>query len=622
MGTLTYMSPEQAEMTGLDVDTRSDIYALGVMLYALAIGKPPLDPKVLGVPAFLTQLLQPDVAIPTALSRLKAMDPADASFAARCRNTDVQRLAREVGGDLQWILLKALEKDRNRRYESVSGLSTDLSRYLTDEPISARRPTASYRFGKFVRRNRVAVMAAAAAALGLIGGTAAATIGMLKANASEERARHEAATAEEVSGFLVGLFRVSDPLEARGNTVTAREILDAGSARIRTELNDQPAVQARLMATMASVYDGLGLFDVAAELIEEVIRAQRTADAPDLEIATSLFRLASIRAQQGRLREAEQHQRAALAARVSATGPTDLEVARSQHDLARILARLGRGDTAVVLLRAALDTRRALLGPEHADLVVGHADLSEVLLMAGRPAEAVEAAESAVTLATRLYGQDDRIGEVADAYSRLAAALYGARDLIAAERAEREALRRRTGLFDDGHPNVLIVELNLGIILYEQGRFDESEALIREVSQAVLDRLPPNHAYVETAQVYLALNLASLDRHGEASAVAEQAFGLISGNPDQNLPRVMGTIRVSDLALYASLAAGKSLVGLGRVDEARAYLERTRDGLDGRQGAPGEAAAAARSALLSLDATARPAASVGRPILTHRNRAG
>ena len=295
IGTPEYMSPEQAEMSGLDVDTRTDIYSLGVMLYELLVGVLPFDPKTLRSASFgEIQRIIREKEPPKASTRLSTLGDTQTSIAEH-RKADPSSLRKELKGDLDWITMRAMAKDRTQRYASASELEADIERYLRHEPVVAGPPSTIYRIRKYIKRHKVGVAAAALVILAILIGITGTSIGLFKAVRAEKKAREEAETAQQVSDFLVELFKVSDPSEARGNTVTAREILDKGADKIDRELKDEPLVRARLMNTMGEVYHSLGLYNDAQALLEKglAIREQ-SLDPVDPAVAESLTALGNL----------------------------------------------------------------------------------------------------------------------------------------------------------------------------------------------------------------------------------------------------------------------------------------------------------------------------------------
>ena len=262
IGTPEYMSPEQAEMTGLDIDTRTDVYSLGVVLYELLVGAQPFDSTTLrgaGFDEMRRRIREEDPPRPS--TRLTDRH-GDSEIAAQRRRTSATNLARELSGDLDWIVMKALEKDRTRRYSTPLELAADVRRHLGNEPVEASPPSTVYRLGKFVRRNRVAVATATVVLTALILGTIGTGVGMV-------RARREARASRQVIQFMTGIFGGLNPTGTYGHTESIDEILDRGAAQIDDTLQGQPLVAAYLKDLIGRVYMGLGEFSKARPLLEE-----------------------------------------------------------------------------------------------------------------------------------------------------------------------------------------------------------------------------------------------------------------------------------------------------------------------------------------------------------------
>jgi non-specific serine/threonine protein kinase/serine/threonine-protein kinase len=273
IGTPEYMSPEQAELTGQDVDTRTDVYSLGVMLYELLVGALPFDSKELrsgGFDAIRRKIREEDPPRPS--TRLSTLGDRSTE-SAKLRRLDLPALQRQLRGDLDWITMKALEN-----------LAADVERYLRHEPVLASPPSAVYRARKFVRRHRLGVAAGAVVTAALLLGIAGTTVGLVRAVRAERRATVEAETATQVSGFLTGLFQEVDPARSRGETITLREVLDQASEKIEEELADEPIVQARLMHVMGRTYYAISLSAEAVRFLERALAIRREAlgrDHPD-----------------------------------------------------------------------------------------------------------------------------------------------------------------------------------------------------------------------------------------------------------------------------------------------------------------------------------------------------
>ena len=290
VGTAGYMSPEQLGAVRAPVDTRSDLYSLGVLLYELLAGDLPFDRERLRSASW-----------PEAMQMVLADPPTPAERAARSgtaetagkRSTDASALVRALRGELEWITLRAMEREPDRRYASVSDLAADIRRHLADEPVSAAAPSALYRLSKFARRHRVGVTAAGVVLVALVAGGIAAAIGFQRAISAERAARREAESAKQVSEFLVGLFHASSPGE-QGASLTARGLLDRGLERIETAPPVDPLVRARVIGAISDSYMNLDEFDSGLRAARVALAAAQSArPRDDVEVARYLDKLAN-----------------------------------------------------------------------------------------------------------------------------------------------------------------------------------------------------------------------------------------------------------------------------------------------------------------------------------------
>src|SRR5215472_1797828 len=278
IGTPAYMSPEQAELTMKDVDTRTDIYSLGVLLYELLTGKTPFDAQQLlasGLDAMRRTIREQEPERPS--TKLSTMMDGELTTTARHRHTEAPKLIHQLRGDLDWIVMKTLEKDRARRYETANGLARDVQRYLADEPVVARPPSRLYRFQKLARRNKLAFAASGAVAAALIVGLAAATWEYLKERTSRQRAVAETAKATATSDLLQQLLRSADPDGRRGSDYTVRQLLDDFSAGLTNQLADQPEVEATVRLAIGCTYSKLGVLSEAERNLRRALELRRKA---------------------------------------------------------------------------------------------------------------------------------------------------------------------------------------------------------------------------------------------------------------------------------------------------------------------------------------------------------
>ncbi len=494
-----YTSPEQVR--GGPITTATDVYALGLLLHELLTGH-----RAYRLASYDARMLEEVVCqrIPerpsVAALREESFEGADGTpvrlspeEVARARKTDPKRLTRRLSGDLDTIVRMALRKEPERRYASVEQLSEDLQRHLVGLPVIARSDTLWYRGSKFVRRHRWGAAVAAALTLLVTAFAGAMAVQQQRVAHERDRAEQNAARAERNAGlmarerdkarrtqdFLVELFEVSDPSEARGNAVTARELLDRGARRIESELRDEPAAQADMMIAIGKVYRSLGLYETARPLLEKALEVRRqTAGEETLGVAESLAELALLLWFQDDYEPAEPLYRKALALRRRLRGDEHPEVATSLDSLAQLLHAQGRYDEAEPLFREALAMRRRLLGAEHLDLTTSLNNLARLLQDRGETKAAEAMFREALAMLRRLHG--DNHPDVATLLDNLARLLQEKGDLAAAELLAREALALRRHLLGDRHHYVALSLNNLAWILQAQGDHAAAEPLLQE----------------------------------------------------------------------------------------------------------------------------------------------
>lgn len=544
IGTPEYMSPEQAGLSEQDVDTRTDVYSLGVLLFELLVGALPFEPEELrkaGYDEIRRRIREEEPSRPSA--RLSTLN-ARADELAQNRRTDSLSLIRLLRGDLDWITMRALEKAPDRRYASPHELAADVERHLANEPVQAGPPSATYRIGKFARRHKLAVLAASAVLISLLVGMAAATYGLMQARQAEQVALAESRTSEEVTRFLAGLFGTAAPSARDADSVTAREVLDRGVERIRNELTGEPAVQSRLMQEMGKVYAQLGLLTEAEQLYKDAQRIrQQLPETTSHDLSSVIAGLAGVHHLAGHHEEAiELYQQAIGLIEASRETPDPVWHAtlyRSEGGVYDTLARNGEALDALRHAQAIL-ADAGLAGHEESGRILRNIGMS--YWSAGDLAQARTAYEDSLAIYEKTLEPDHP--EVSYVVNSLAILDYNLGDLEAARPMFERGLANLERTLGPEHRNTASMMNNLGLLLLEMGLLDEARPRIEESLRIREKVLEPVHEEVATSYC----NLAKLQLAEESPEAArpnvERCAAIREETLGANHPYVAGALEI------------------------------------------------------------------------------
>lgn len=589
LGTPQYMSPEQAAFRHGEVDTRSDVFALGVLLFEMLTGSSPFDTDG-RTPLEVRQLIAERDA-PRLSSRVKTTQP----FSARV-----------LEGDLDWITAKALARDKERRYGSPAELVADLERYRTHEPVLAGPDEFRYRLKKFIGRHRTGVAVATVATVTIIAGLASTSIGLLRALEAERAAAESADTANATVAFIEELFESADPLNARGAEMTVREVLDEGVIRMRSNEALARATRASLLQTMGSAYSGLGLFNEAVPLLEESMALyDDTSDKPDpwfkggQELSYVADRLGD-------------HERATtlinevLARQIEQLGPDDPSVVNTRLVKQGLYTGKGDGDEAREHFSLTLDLIEATNAPAKSRALL-LASMAFVHQTEGRVEQAVEHGQEAVAILTDALGREHPT--TLGARGNLAWYYLNAREYVAAEKEFDAIVDVTEQAFGSDHFSLGITLFNRGSLQRDLGRYADAQANYTRASQIWSKQLGDDHAFVRAAVGNAAQLLYDLGKYDESEAmyldlIAQEREILDADDPDRayalnNLGmvyhatgqlekaevflgeaqslRVQGLGEGHDLVLDGHINLGRVSKDRGRIEEARQRFQQAID---------------------------------------------
>ncbi len=608
VGTPAYMSPEQAGLAGQDIDTRSDIYGLGALLYELLAGTPPFDSRTLlaaGYDEMRRIIREVEPLRPSAkLTSLKAGQTA--THPSQPADADVERPQRSIPSDLDWIVMKAMEKSRDRRYGTADALSQDINRFIADEPVSAKPPTTFYLIRKFARRNRTSLLVAAGFLLLLVVATVVSTwqaVRAIRAEALAEKQRADAVEernakelalqdAEAVSNFLAEVFRRPDP-DVDGRKVTVAQALDKAGEKLNAELSGQPVRLALLQETLAKTYAGLGLYPKSLELRRKVLESRRSALGTDNPATlAAMHELVSMLVVLGYYQEARDLGEQEVAIRSRAGKADDEASFEAMESLAENYFRSGDREKAITTQKDLRQRLMATYGPSDPRAVKAARVLANYYRQIGDEKSAGEIergtepkkeggersapvtdSEHHTKVNERLEAMQNHLADLREktgpqspetlAYMReLAGAYYGSNHRGEAIRMQEELVALLRDKLGEEHPETTAAEDTLAFYYWRHNRMGEAGELKKRLIERRTRIFGPEHAETLTSRAELAGWLQiGVGKTGEAQAVLEECVPLmrkVLGSSDR---RTLDAI--SNLArCYTNSGKTREAVGL------------------------------------------------------------
>jgi serine/threonine protein kinase len=535
IGTPSYMSPEQATLGGVDVDTRTDIFSLGVLLYELLTGKTPIEirdlPKA-GIEEVCRLIQTREASAPS--TRLKAMPAPELNKISKCQQATPAQIIRSVTGDLDWIVMKALEKERGRRYATANEFAMDVRRYLNSEAVLARPPSSLYKFQKLVSRNKLLFSAVGLVVLFCVAGLTVTTWSLSKerrarqdadisrrnAEVNAQNARAEAEHSRQVTELMEGIFHGVGPSVAKGrDTTILREILDAAAGRMKKELTNQPAVEAEMWRTMGVIYREIGELEKAKSMSLEALEIYRKMGTTnDEKTAQVLFDLGTARLIGGtEIPQARNEISESLRIRTKLFGSNNMDVVQTAALLGWTYIYLGSNDPALLLESNALRTGHLLMPGPSDHLVNAELGLAKISMDMGKNSEAEAVYRTALREQIQIHGEED-LG-VAVVMRSLGTILEKEGNLAEAETLyNRCAEIRRKDLGTTNIEYWTAREL-LGVVYQKEEKFSQAAAVYRELITNRVGRLGGRENTLMGEVANLAWHLDVLGKSSEAESL-------------------------------------------------------------------------------------------------------
>lgn len=529
VGTIGFASPEQLDPEAARrADTRTDVYGLGLLLYLLLAGEPPFTGR--NATSLIDHILN---AEPEPLARRFATAESKGEIAAS-RGTDPASLARELSGDLEWIVRRAIEKRPQDRYPSVADLRADLERFLSDRPVLASPPSLAVKAKKFVRRNRLAVAAGALIALSLLAGVVATSFALIESRRAEARAASEAAKATAVNQFLTDMLASAAPIES-GRDVKVADLLDRASADLPRRFHERPEVEAALHLTLGVTYDGLGLAEPAKTEFGRALEIDRRmlgADDPVTLDAQTAYARALLGT--GQLQEALGLIGRTVAAQRRVLSPDDPNLLDSRSAQVDILYELTRSEEALPISRDIVERLRRTLGRDDKRTISAEGQLAQILDRTGHLAESETLHRGLIARISKAKGAD--YPEVLALTNNLGNVLTSEKKFVEAESVYRDLGTRQLRIFGAEHPETLTTRHNLVRVLVEEGKLAEAEPLCRATLEARRRTLGPDHPHTLYSLAALGNILVKEGRFAEARPVLRDALARAERvlGPDHN----------------------------------------------------------------------------------------